>query len=78
LGGLYLERGEPSERNVISSNALIENDGDGILIDPDKGKNLIKRNLANGNTDDGVDVDSPTTTLTGNTATAIRTSESKP
>jgi parallel beta-helix repeat protein len=69
LGGLYLEQSEPSERNVISSNALIGNDGDGILIEPDQGQNLIKRNLANGNTDDGIDVDSPTTTLTGNTAT---------
>jgi parallel beta-helix repeat protein len=71
-GGVHLlsdeEQGATSSGNVVSENELIRNDGDGILVDVGETQALIQGNRANKNTDDGIDVDSGSTTLTRNAA----------
>ena len=42
--------------------------GDGILVEADVTGSVIERNAADRNTDDGIDVESASTTLTRNTA----------
>ena len=73
LAGIYLfaqpdEPGITADHNVISKNLLIANDGDGILVDAGHSANVIEENRASENIDDGINVDSPATTLTRNTA----------
>ncbi len=60
--------GETSDRNLMSKNTLAGNNGDGILVDADQSQNVVGGNRTRENTDDGIDVDSPSTTLTKNTA----------
>ena len=71
--GIYLfappdEPGLTPDGNLISQNLVVANDGDGLVVDAGDGENLVEGNRANGNADDGIDVDSPATTLTRNTA----------
>lgn len=71
-GGIYVlslpdDPGKTSDRNLISRNTLIANHGDGILLNADQRRNVIKSNRARRNTDDGIDVEAPKTTLTRNT-----------
>ena len=62
------EPGLTANRNVISKNAVVGNEGDGILVAADQDQNVIDGNTARENTDDGLDVESATTTLSKNTA----------
>jgi parallel beta-helix repeat protein len=57
-----------SDRNLISENTLTGNDPDGIRVDAGQRGNVLEENRSSENVDDGIDVDSPFTTLTGNTA----------
>ena len=43
-------------------------DADGIRVDPEAARVLVRGNLASRHGDDGIDVDSPATTITANTA----------
>jgi len=54
--------------NVLSRNTSTGNDVDGIRVLAVAQDTLLKRNTANRNGDDGIDVESSTTTLTRNTA----------
>jgi len=70
-GGVHLVSngpGDTSDRNVVSRNELSGNAPDGLLVDEGQAGTRIERNRANGNADDGIDVGSPATSLTGNTA----------
>lgn len=58
----------PTVRNVLRLNRVREAGADGILIESTAADTLLDRNLAEGAGDDGIDVDSPATTLTKNTA----------
>ena len=56
-----------ADDNVVRDNR-VENAGlDGILVDATATGSLLERNRASGADDDGIDVESPTTTLTRNT-----------
>jgi parallel beta-helix repeat protein len=57
-----------SDRNVVSRNVVNSRLSDGILVGGDATATLIKRNTANRNGDDGVDVNAPGARLTRNTA----------
>jgi parallel beta-helix repeat protein len=59
---------DTSDRNLLSGNTLVGNTGDGILVDPGQTKTLIDKNRADSNSDDGIDVDEPDTTVRMNTA----------
>ncbi|MEA2190195.1 MAG: large repetitive protein [Solirubrobacteraceae bacterium] len=70
-GGIHLlsdDDGESSDHNVIAGNVLDANVGDGLLVDPGQTQTLVQGNLAQRNSDDGIDVDSSATTLTANIA----------
>ena len=54
--------------NVVRDNQVERTGLDGILVDATATGSLLKRNRAFGADDDGIDVESPTTTLTRNTA----------
>lgn len=76
-GGIHLVSlpGDPetiSRRNAIVDNALSGNNPDGILVDPGHLGTLIEGNVAERNMDDGIDVDSASTTLTRNVANRNR------
>jgi parallel beta-helix repeat protein len=74
-GGIHLvsnDDGSTSDRNVIAKNDLIGNAPDGLLVDPGQRGNRIERNRANGNADDGIDVDAPGTRLARNVANGNR------
>lgn len=68
VGTVPDQPGTASERNLIAANTLIGNDPDGILVLAGQSENVIEGNRSNENSDDGIDVDSPATTLTRNTA----------
>jgi large repetitive protein len=69
-GGIHLtaDDGDTSDRNVITKNTLVGNFGDGLLVDAGQGDTRIERNVARGNWDDGIDVESAETTIVGNAA----------
>jgi parallel beta-helix repeat protein len=70
-GGVHLlaaEDGDAPHRTTITGNAIGSNVGDGVLVDAGSTGTVLARNVANRNTDDGIDVDAPATTLTSNTA----------
>jgi parallel beta-helix repeat protein len=72
-GGIHLLSipevpGVNSDRNLITKNTLIGNDPDGILVELGQTGTVLEENRSSRNTDDGIDVDSAATTLTGNTA----------
>jgi large repetitive protein len=62
------EPGNTADGNLIADNSVSGNEGDGILFDADQTQNVLEGNAASENTDDGIDIESPSTTLTGNTA----------
>ena len=66
---------EGGTRNVIDRNVVVRApirgiDGDGIAINLDHvgvvADTLVERNVVTGSADDGIDVESPSTTLRGN------------
>lgn len=65
-GGIHLLLS--SDRNVVAGNVVVGNGPDGILIDGDQRQNFVRRNRTNANTDDGIDIESPATTVANNTA----------
>ena len=69
-GGIHLISmdEDTSDRNLLLNNSLIGNVGDGILVDRGQSQTVIEDNVADKNTDDGIDTDSRSTTLSGNTA----------
>jgi parallel beta-helix repeat protein len=70
-GGIHLlltDAGVAPRRTTITGNTVSGNTGDGVLVDVRSAQTLIARNLAEQNTDDGIDVDAAGTTLTGNSA----------
>jgi parallel beta-helix repeat protein len=58
----------PAIDNTARSNVVRNGGFDGILVQPTAADTLLDRNMATRNGDDGIDVESPATTLTGNTA----------
>ena len=58
----------PANRNVIRRNRVKGSQLDGILVDETAPGSLVKRNRVVGTGDDGIDVESPKTTLTRNRA----------
>jgi parallel beta-helix repeat protein len=59
---------DTSDRNLLSGNTLVGNDGDGILVDNRQTGTVIDGNRSDSNSDDGIDVDARATTLRMNTA----------
>lgn len=57
-----------SVNNVVSRNVVNSRLSDGILVDNGATGTRLLRNVAIGSGDDGIDVDAPATTLTGNIA----------
>jgi parallel beta-helix repeat protein len=57
-----------AQGNVVRDNRVARAGVDGILVDETATGSLLKLNRASGADDDGIDVESPTTTLTRNTA----------
>jgi parallel beta-helix repeat protein len=62
----------PAEDNVIRGNQVERAQLDGILVDETASDSLLERNLAVRAGDDGIDVESSTTSLIGNTANRNR------
>jgi parallel beta-helix repeat protein len=54
--------------NVIFENGRFEGPADGLFVDAGSEGTTVKRNRANRNSDDGIDVESPATKLVANTA----------
>ena len=67
--GIYVFGGRRNvvERNVAGTEG-ITTETDGILVAAAARRTLVAKNTANGNSDDGIDVESAATTLRGNTA----------
>src|SRR5207247_10641893 len=60
-----------SDANYVRANLASQNRGsagDGIFVSAGSSGNRIEDNLATFNSDDGIDVDEPTTTIANNTA----------
>jgi large repetitive protein len=58
----------PAVDNIARSNVVRNGGFDGILVEPTAADTLLDRNTASQNADDGIDVESPSTTLARNTA----------
>jgi len=74
-GGIHLvsnDQGDGSDRTIVSENTLSRNRGDGILVDPGQIGTVIAKNRSEANSDDGIDVDEPATTLRKNIANRNR------
>lgn len=54
--------------NTVVRNNLLRGNRDGVFVLETAEHTLLERNLAVGSEDDGIDVDSPATTLIGNLA----------
>jgi parallel beta-helix repeat protein len=54
--------------NVVRGNLVRDSRADGLLVNKKAHHSLLKRNVARGAGDDGLDVNNPTTKLTGNEA----------
>jgi parallel beta-helix repeat protein len=65
-------RFEPSRGNVLRANRITRSEGDGIFLDAFGAGTILDRNWTLRNLDDGIDVEDPTATLTGNLAYANR------
>jgi large repetitive protein len=63
-----LEAPAAPDRSVVSHNVANSKVSDGILVNGDATATLLERNTADGNGDDGIDVDAAGTTVTANTA----------
>jgi parallel beta-helix repeat protein len=70
-GGIVLDQGAVDD-NLIEANNVTRNGGDGIQVDIQTGGrpvgNVVRRNLALGNGDDGIDTESALTTIGSNIA----------
>ena len=64
------EGGLPEVNNVVERNLVVDAEIDGVLVESTVTDTLLKRNIAIGAGDDGIDVDSTTTSLRRNTANA--------
>ena len=64
------EGGLPEINNVVERNLVVDAEIDGVLVESTVTDTLLKRNIAIGAGDDGIDVDSTTTSLRRNTANA--------
>ena len=62
------EGGLPEINNVVERNLVVNSEIDGVLVESTVTDTLLERNIAIGAGDDGIDVDSPTTSLRRNTA----------
>jgi large repetitive protein len=62
------EGGLPEIDNVVERNLVVDSEVDGVLVESTVTDTLLERNIAIRAGDDGIDVDSPTTTLTRNKA----------
>jgi parallel beta-helix repeat protein len=60
--------GDPGAVNTVVRHNLLRANGDGVFVLDTAENTLIEGNLALASQDDGIDVDSPSTTLTGNHA----------
>jgi parallel beta-helix repeat protein len=60
--------GPPTVDTTVRGNLVVGTTVDGILVEPTATGSLVERNVALRAGDDGIDVDSPTTTLTRNRA----------
>jgi parallel beta-helix repeat protein len=70
-GGIHVlpdDAGGLSKNNTVTRNTISGTVGDGILIDAGSPSTVLDRNVAYGNSDDGIDVDEPKTTLRANRA----------
>jgi parallel beta-helix repeat protein len=54
--------------NVLRGNVVRDAGGDGVFVDGSAGASLLERNVASRAADDGIDIESPSTTLTRNGA----------
>jgi hypothetical protein len=54
--------------NIVRRNRVSESGADGFLVNQTDDHSVLMRNIATGAGDDGFDVESPSTTLTGNLA----------
>jgi Right handed beta helix region len=52
----------------VRSNTITDSATDGILVEATATGTLVDHNVTSANTDDGIEVDNPATTLTRNTA----------
>ena len=62
------EGGLPEINNVVERNLVVDAEIDGVLVESTVTDTLLRRNVAIGAGDDGIDVDSTTTSLRRNTA----------
>ncbi len=62
------EGGPPAIGNVVRRNLVLDATVDGVLVEATATDTLLKRNIAIGAGDDGIDVDTAETTVTANTA----------
>jgi large repetitive protein len=62
------EGGLPGIDNVVERNLVVDAEIDGVLVESTVTDTLLKRNIAIGAGDDGIDIDSTTTSLRRNTA----------
>jgi parallel beta-helix repeat protein len=69
-GGIHVlpDGGALARRNIVSRNTITDSVGDGILVDAGSPGTMLDRNVANQNSDDGIDVDEPRATLRANQA----------
>jgi parallel beta-helix repeat protein len=66
--GVGISLGQATDTQLVQ-NDVVDSTGDGIFVPATVAHNtLLDRNMANRNGDDGIDVESPSTTLTKNTA----------
>ena len=58
----------PADRNTLEANSVFGNAIDGIYVGSASTNTVVLRNSTSRNSDDGIDVDAPGATITGNTA----------
>jgi parallel beta-helix repeat protein len=57
-----------SNDNRVVGNTVVRSAGDGIVVELGSTGNLIAQNVSNRNSDDGIDINDPATTVTSNVA----------
>jgi nitrous oxidase accessory protein NosD len=65
IAGIHVLRGVG---NRVAGNVVTEQCFDGILVESDARKTIVRQNVAAANGDDGIDVEDPTSLVVGNTA----------
>jgi parallel beta-helix repeat protein len=67
VGGVFVL--SDSDRTLLQDNTVAnDRPGDGVFVEAGSSSTVLRRNLASGNGDDGIQVDDPDTLLVGNTA----------